>query len=214
MENPVHIKIKDVTLEGLMGIPDHAQGIVIFAHGSGSSRLSPRNQFIAEKLQLNGFATLLFDLLSKMEDYEYMNRFNIDLLSKRLEDVTLWVKEQEYCKELPVGYFGASTGAAAALNAAGGKLRNEVKAVVSRGGRPDLAEETLIERVKCPVLLVVGELDDVVLDMNEEAYQKMTSHKHLHTVPGASHLFEESGTLEQVAEVSITWFKQFLVPTK
>ena len=194
-----------------MGIPANAQGIVIFVHGSGSSRHSPRNKFVANRLQENGFATLLFDLLTPIEDLEYMNRFNTDLLSKRLEFVTRWVQRNQYTKNLSIGYFGASTGAAAALVDAAG-LKPDIKAVVSRGGRPDLTEDSTLAQVECPVLLIVGGDDDVVIDFNKKAFKKIGSaKKELSIVEGATHLFEEPGKLEEVADLAVEWFKKWLM---
>lgn len=211
MQNDVEIKINDITLKGTIGIPPNAQGIIIFVHGSGSSRLSPRNRYVAENLQKNGFATLLFDLLTNYEDLEYMNRFNIDLLSKRLEFVTKWVQENQYTKDLPIGYFGASTGAAAALVASAG-LKPAIKAVVSRGGRPDLTEDATLDCVECPVLLIVGGDDHLVIDLNKNTFEKIKGEqKEFNIVKGASHLFEEPGTLEKVAELASDWFKRFVV---
>jgi putative phosphoribosyl transferase len=209
MENAVDITINDITLKGNLSVPENAQGIVIFSHGSGSSRLSPRNRYVAEKLNVEGFATLLFDLLTADEDLEYMNRFNTDLLTKRLEVVTKWVQDNESTKRLPVGYFGASTGAASALCAAA-HLKEQIKTVVSRGGRPDLAEAALQE-VESPVLLIVGSNDHIVINLNKDAMQNIRAKKELKIVPNASHLFEEPGTLDEVANLSIEWFKTELV---
>lgn len=210
MEKEVEIVFFDRTLKGLLSVPEKAKGMVIFAHGSGSSRLSPRNRFVASKINKNGFATLLFDLLTPAEDFEYMNRFNIDLLSKRLEFVTKWVDENEDTKELPIGYFGASTGAAAALVSAAG-LKPLVKAVVSRGGRPDLTQDSTLLCVECPVLLIVGGDDRLVIDLNKSSYEKIHSKvKEFNIIKGASHLFEEEGTLEQVAMLAVDWFRRYL----
>ena len=208
MENQVDIKINNITLKGNLTIPENAQGIVIFSHGSGSSRLSPRNRYVAKKLSNNGFATLLFDLLTPEEDLDYMNRFNTDLLTQRLEIVTKWIKENEQTKMFNIGYFGASTGAASALNAAVA-LKNDIKTVVSRGGRPDLAEN-ILPLVECSVLLIVGGDDHIVINLNKSALDKIQSKKDLKIVPRASHLFEEPGTLDQVADLSIEWFKNEL----
>lgn len=208
MEKLVHIQVNNVTLDGNLGVPENAQGVIIFSHGSGSSRLSPRNNYVAEKLRLNGFATLLFDLLTPEEDLDYMNRFNTDLLAKRLESATRWVKENEYTKNLPIGFFGASTGAASALYAAA-ELKEGIKTVVSRGGRPDLAEE-ILDNVEVPVLLIVGGNDHIVINLNKKAMTKIRTKKELIIVEGASHLFEEPGTLDKVADLSIEWFKQEL----
>ncbi len=210
MQNNVEIKINELTLMGTIGIPPNARGIIIFAHGSGSGRHSPRNSLVAEKLQNEGFATLLFDLLTPYEDLEYMNRFNIDLLSKRLEFVTKWVQKNDYTKDLPIGYFGASTGAAAALVAAAG-LKPDIKAVVSRGGRPDLAEDSTLACVECPVLLLVGGDDHLVIDLNKNTFEKIKGPKEFNIVKGATHLFEEEGTLEKAAELAVEWFKRFVL---
>ncbi len=208
MEETVYIKIDNITLEGKLGVPENARGIVIFSHGSGSSKLSPRNNYVAQKLRQNGFATLLFDLLTREEDLDYMNRFNTDLLAKRLEYVTKWVQENESTKNLPIVYFGASTGAASALYAAA-ELKNGIKTVVSRGGRPDLAEEAL-GNIEVPVLLIVGGNDHIVINLNKKAMEKIKSKKELRIIPGASHLFEEPGKLDEVTELCIKWLKQEL----
>jgi len=192
----------------MLVLPEHARGVVLFAHGSGSSRLSPRNNFVAQNLQDAGFGTLLTDLLTKEEDATYENRFNMDLLTWRLERATQWVTEQPRCASLAVGYFGASTGAAAALNAAA-TLGSSIGAVVSRGGRPDLAMEAL-PSVQSPTLLIVGSLDDVVIELNRQAYAKLKIEKHLAIVKGATHLFEEPGTLQEVARLAAAWFKRHL----
>ncbi len=208
MTNNVTIKINDIALEGIMAIPSNPAGIIIFVHGSGSGRHSPRNNFVSETLQKSGFATLLFDLLTPFEKFEYMNRFNIDLLTRRIKAVTLWVKNNEKTKDLAIGYFGASTGAAAALNAAS-ELEHEVKALVSRGGRPDLAEEDLLEKLETPVLLIVGGLDHLVIELNRNCFEKINGQKEFTIVKGASHLFEEPGTLEKASELAANWFKKF-----
>jgi dienelactone hydrolase len=204
----VKIPVNGVTLEGMLVIPEHARGVVLFAHGSGSSRLSPRNNFVAQNLHDAGFGTLLTDLLTKEEDATYENRFDLDLLTWRLERATQWIMEQPHCSPLATGYFGASTGAAAALNAAA-SLGSSIAAVVSRGGRPDLAMEAL-PNVQSPTLLIVGSLDDVVLELNRQAYAKLKIEKHLAIVKGATHLFEEPGTLQEVARLAAAWFKRHL----
>jgi putative phosphoribosyl transferase len=198
----VNIGLKDVALPGILNIPAPAKGIVIFSHGSGSSRLSPRNNFVARQLQQAGLATLLFDLLTEEEDQYYENRFDIELLTQRLIDVTNWLYGQN--TNLPIGYFGASTGAASALKAAA-RQAEMVKAVVSRGGRPDLAEEELSE-VQAAVLLIVGGRDTEVIRLNESAYEKLHCKKQLEIVAGATHLFEEAGTLEEVARLATNFF--------
>ena len=204
----VRIPANGVSLEGALVIPPGAQGIVLFAHGSGSSRHSPRNNFVAEVLRKSGMATLLMDLLSREEDLVYQNRFDIDLLTWRLERATQWVNDQPECESLAVGYFGASTGAAAALQAAA-TFGPAIGAVVSRGGRPDLAMPAL-ERVQSPTLLIVGGLDDVVIGLNQKAYRRLKVEKHLAIVPGATHLFEEPGTLNEAAGLAADWFSRHL----
>ncbi|HEY7166535.1 MAG TPA: dienelactone hydrolase family protein [Candidatus Binatia bacterium] len=204
----VSIPANGVKLEGELIVPSGACGVVLFAHGSGSSRHSPRNKYVAGVLQEAGFGTLLMDLLTRQEDTVYANRFDIDILTWRLERATQWLGEQPKSKSLPVGYFGASTGAAAALNAAA-SLGSTVGAVVSRGGRPDLAGDALAQ-VKSPTLLIVGGLDDVVIDLNRQAYRQLNCEKKLEIVPGATHLFEEPGTLEQAARLATRWFEKHL----
>lgn len=203
----VDIPLKDIVLTGDLAIPDGTDSIVIFAHGSGSSRYSPRNKFIAEVLQQTGFATLLFDLLTLSEDQEYSTRFNIDLLSKRLVDVTRWLTSRPDF-DLNIGYFGASTGAAATLVAAA-QLGDLIKAVVSRGGRPDLAMKSL-PLVKAPTLLIVGSLDSQVIALNEKALARLGVDKEMVLIEGATHLFEEAGKLEEVAGYSSKWFTRYL----
>jgi dienelactone hydrolase len=208
-EKTVRIPAGNATIEGNLVMPLYAKGIVLFAHGSGSSRFSPRNQYVAKTLNKAGIATLLIDLLTKEEDEideqtgEF--RFDVGLLSQRLIVATEWLKKNSSTKNLSLGYFGASTGAAAALIAAA-KLPNDVKAVVSRGGRPDLAMED-IPNVRAPTLFLVGGKDRVVLDLNKKAMRNLLAEKELEIVPGASHLFEEPGKLEEVARLSTNWFK-------
>jgi pimeloyl-ACP methyl ester carboxylesterase len=204
----VHIPVDGVKLEGSLVIPPQACGVVLFAHGSGSSRHSPRNNFVAEVLQEAGVGTLLMDLLTKAEDSVYETRFDIDLLTTRLERATQWLMEQSQSQSLDIGYFGASTGAAAALNAAA-TFGSSIGAVVSRGGRPDLAMAAL-PRVESPTLLIVGGLDDVVIELNQRAYERLKAKKHLAVVPGATHLFEEPGTLQEVARLAARWFTEHL----
>jgi pimeloyl-ACP methyl ester carboxylesterase len=199
-----------IALEGELSIPDKPRGVVIFAHGSGSSRHSPRNQFVARALRDAGLGTLLFDLLTAKEDAVYETRFDIDLLSTRLAAATTWFSHQPSAKGLGIGYFGASTGAAAALIAAA-RMGPAVGAVVSRGGWPDLADRELA-RVTAPTLLIVGGLDDVVIDLNRQAYAQLMCEKNLVIVPGATHLFEEPGTLEEVARLAAEWFVRWLAP--
>ena len=203
-----HIPANGIELEGALVIPSEAKGIVLFAHGSGSSRHSPRNNFVAQVLQKAGIGTLLMDLLTREEDFVYENRFDIDLLTWRLERATQWVMEQQESKTLEVGYFGASTGAAAALQAAA-TFGPSIGAVVSRGGRPDLAMPAL-DRVQSPTLLIVGGLDDIVIDLNRKAYAELKAEKHLAIVPGATHLFEEPGTLQEAARLAAQWFSRYL----
>ena len=185
------IPLKEVTLKGDLHIPDPARGLVIFSHGSGSSRLSPRNRFVSQVLQGQGLATLLFDLLTQNEDLDYQKRFDIELLTSRLIEVTHWVLDNTQTRHLSLGYFGASTGAASALNASA-VLGNSISAVVSRGGRPDLALDQL-DQVKSPTLLIVGANDHQVIELNKKAYVKLSCEKEMRIVPGASHLFEEPG---------------------
>jgi len=209
LEHIVQIPIDSTHLEGSLALPrQQVQGLVVFAHGSGSSRFSPRNNFVAHILQKAGIGTLLMDLLTEEEDAVYQSRFNIDLLTERLLLATKWLQEQPRTKGLVIGYFGASTGAAAALKAAAAG-DSKIGAVVSRGGRPDLAEEALTH-VQSPTLLIVGGNDHVVIELNREAYARLKGKKKLVIVPGATHLFEEPGTLEEVARLATEWFKQHL----
>jgi pimeloyl-ACP methyl ester carboxylesterase len=208
-ERLVRIPADGVTLEGALEIPSGATGLVLFAHGSGSSRFSPRNNFVAQELRRAGLATLLIDLLTRDEDRDYQTRFDIALLTQRVVAVTQWLATQAETGTLALGLFGASTGAAAALQAAAA-LPETVKAVVSRGGRPDLAGEPALARVHTPTLLIVGGHDDVVIELNQQAHTLLTCQKELVIVPGATHLFEEPGTLEQVAKLAAGWFVRFL----
>ena len=195
-------------LRGILGLPHEPAGIVVFAHGSGSGRLSPRNTFVAQTLQAGGLATLLIDLLEEDEADDRRKVFDIDLLADRLLATAEWVRQRPATQSLAVGYFGASTGAGAALQAAG-RSPASVAAVVSRGGRPDLAEAYL-PRVQAPSLLIVGGYDTEVIQLNREAYAALTCPKRLIIVPGATHLFEEAGTLEQVAQHALEWFQRYL----
>ena len=197
-------------LAGHLSTPGGGAGMVLFAHGSGSSRRSPRNRFVADVLASAGLGTLLFDLLTAEEGQDRANVFDIGLLASRLGAVTRWVHDQPALAGARVGYFGASTGAAAALWAAAEPGR-EVGAVVSRGGRPDLAMPRLAE-VRAPTLFIVGALDDVVLGLNREAQRHLRCENHLAVVPGASHLFEEPGTLERAAGLARDWFTRYLAP--
>ena len=201
-----------LVLKGNLSIPENATGMVIFSHGSGSSRLSPRNDYVAKILNEKGLGTLLFDLLTEDEDRIYENRFNIDLITMRLIDVTQWVQDHEDSKDLVIGYFGASTGAASALRAAA-FYKNDIGAVVSRGGRPDLAMQEL-NKVIAPTLLIVGGWDHQVIQLNEKAYQELNCTRKLEIVPEASHLFEETGKLPQVAEIAAAWFNKWLQKDK
>ena len=204
------IPADDVHLEAMLELPAMAQGIVLFAHGSGSSRHSPRNNYVAHVLRDKGIGTLLLDLLTLAEDLDYQTRFDIALLTQRLLLATRWVKKHTPpTRPLPMGYFGASTGAAAALQAAAA-LGKEIHAVVSRGGRPDLAGTQALAKVKSPTLLLVGSLDEEVLELNREACARLHCTKELAIVPGAPHLFEEAGTLEQVADQAAAWFGRYL----
>jgi len=208
-EQLVHIPVDGVTLEGALAIPANATGLVLFVHGSGSSRFSPRNNFVARELRNAGLGTLLIDLLTRVEDQDYERRFDIPLLTQRVLRVTGWLQTQAQTAKLVLGYFGASTGAAAALQAAAA-LPEIVKAVVSRGGRPDLAGKNALTLVQCPTLLIVGGSDDVVIGLNQQADTLLTCRKELSIVPGATHLFEEPGTLEQVATLATNWFVRHL----
>jgi len=208
MEQPVKIKLDSVNLEGVLGLPERTKGVVIFAHGSGSSRLSPRNTYVARVFQQAGIGTLLFDLLTGEEDRIYEQRFDIDLLARRLVGATRWLAAQPGLKGVALGYFGASTGAAAALQGAA-HLGTEIRGVVSRGGRPDLAMPCL-EKVLAPTLLIVGGLDAQVLQLNRQALAQLTVEKELAVVPGATHLFEEPGALEQVANLARNWLVRYL----
>jgi putative phosphoribosyl transferase len=208
--NEITIKVGNVILMGNLNVPPGAGSLVIFSHGSGSSRFSRRNKLVAEILNKKGIATLLTDLLTQKEDEIYENRFNIDLITERLVDVTLQVTQKPVLSGLKTGYFGASTGAASALKAAA-RLSNKIEAVVSRGGRPDLAKEALVH-VKAPTLLIVGSLDYGVIELNESAYKMLQCEKKLEIVYGAAHLFEEPGKLDEVAALASGWFTKYLHP--
>jgi putative phosphoribosyl transferase len=205
----VHIPADSVTLEGELFLPSPGNGIVLFAHGSGSSRLSPRNRFVAEVLQRNGIGTLLFDLLTREEDQDYAMRFDISLLTRRLLAATHWLQKKPEVSGLPLGYFGASTGAAAALQAAA-KQGREIAAVVSRGGRPDLAGNDALHQVTASTLLIVGGADYGVIELNQQAFAVLQCTKTLTLVPGATHLFEEPGALEKAAQHAVDWFLKYL----
>ncbi|MEY3500944.1 MAG: hypothetical protein RL308_2613 [Bacteroidota bacterium] len=208
----IEIPLKEVTLKGELAIPKDADGVVIFSHGSGSSRFSPRNKFVAEMLHQQNFGTLLFDLLTEEEDAIYENTFNIDLLTSRLIDVTDWLLHDKNLKGIPIGYFGASTGAASAMGAAS-HFKNKIKAIVSRGGRPDLALNHL-PSVTAPTLFLVGELDYPVIEMNKLAISRLHCEKDMQIISGATHLFKEPGKLIEVVELSISWYKEHLTKQK
>lgn len=208
-EKLVCIATGSVDLEGMLEIPPEARGVVLFAHGSGSSRHSPRNNYVAAQLRKAGLATLLIDLLTPEEDRDHGRRFDIALLVERLHDAARWLAAEPATRGLPVGLFGASTGAAAALQLAAA-VPSKVAAVVSRGGRPDLAGAVSLARLKAPTLLVVGGDDTEVLALNEEAYAQMKCPKALFVVPGATHLFEEAGALEIAANHAAEWFTAHL----
>jgi len=206
-EGIVRIPAGGVELEGALAVPDDAPGIVLFAHGSGSSRHSPRNNYVAGVLREHGVGTLLFDLLTEAEDVDRATRFDVDLLTERLLAATAWLRGREEAADRRLGFFGSSTGAAAALRAAAESP--DVAAVVSRGGRVDMAAESLAD-VEAATLFVVGGADYQVLELNREAYDVLTCEKELHVVEGAGHLFEGSGQLEEVAEVAADWFAAHL----
>jgi len=212
METRVLVKTDRLTLEGIFGMPGDAEGTVLFAHGSGSSRFSPRNNFVAKRLCRHKLATLLIDLLTPEEDRVYENRFDIALLTQRLASVAQWINAESPARDLPLGLFGASTGAASALQLAA-LLGKRIFAVVSRGGRPDLAEDALAH-VTAPTLLIVGGEDDVVLELNRRALERLRAEKKLTIIPGATHLFEEPGALEAVADKAVEWFTRHLSPAK
>lgn len=207
-EQEVMINYKGLHLHGIISLPKGAQGVIIFAHGSGSSRWSKRNNFVARELRKVGLGTLLMDLLTPEEENDRAQVFNINLLAQRLIYAKNWIGEQATSRSMKVGYFGASTGAGAALVAAALEPQN-IFAVVSRGGRPDLADRAL-DRVQAPTLLIVGGDDDVVIDLNRQAYARLHCPKKIEIVPGATHLFEEPGTLEQVAVLASRWFSEHL----
>lgn len=207
----IHIPAGAADLEGMLNLPNGTQGVVLFAHGSGSSRLSPRNNYVAGVLRDAGLGTLMIDLLTRWEDSDYATRFDIPFLTQRLMAATRWLQSEPATESLAIGFFGASTGAAAALQAAA-EEGERIAAVVSRGGRPDLAGTDSLSRVAAPTLLIVGGADSVVIELNHAAYEHLKCEKKLVIVPGANHLFEEPGTLEQVAEHAANWFKRYLIP--
>jgi putative phosphoribosyl transferase len=196
-------------LEGMLELPPNARGVVLFAHGSGSSRVSPRNNFVAEKLRDGRVGTLLVDLLLPDEEFVYESRFDIPLLTRRLATVAAWVAESRAASDLPLGLFGASTGAAAALRVAAAE-RTHIAAVVSRGGRPDLAGATALANARAPTLLIVGSEDHGVIELNQSVYDTLRCEKRIELVPGATHLFEEPGTLARAASLARQWFERHL----
>lgn len=204
----ISIPVNDLRLKASLCVPAEAESLVIFSHGSGSSRFSPRNRYVADILNKGNIATLLTDLLTVHEDKEFENRFNIDLLSDRLVEVTAYIREIKELRDLPAGFFGASTGAASALQAAV-RFGDSIQAVVSRGGRPDLAKNA--GRVRVPVLLIAGSLDREVIALNRKALEVMTCPRELKIVDGASHLFEEAGKLDIVSQYAVGWFKKYLL---
>src|SRR5881227_837866 len=210
----IRLQAERAILSGSLTIPENAVALVLFAHGSGSSRHSPRNQFVARTLNDAALATLLFDLLTPEEEAMDLNtrehRFNIRLLAERLVHATRWAKQQEETRGLRIGYFGSSTGGAAALVAAA-QLSEGIGAIVSRGGRPDLAGDTL-SKVHAPTLLIVGSNDDIVIELNEMARDQIRCEAKLVIIPGATHLFEEPGALEQVAKLASDWFVSHIGP--
>jgi pimeloyl-ACP methyl ester carboxylesterase len=208
-QKEVSIPAGKIIMKGDLFIPAKAKGIILFSHGSGSSRFSKRNRLVAKYLNEKHFGTLLLDLLTEEEDKHYSTRFDIDLLTKRLAGATEWLEGLPAAKDCRIGYFGASTGAASALKAA--SILPEIHAVVSRGGRPDLAMDDLI-MVEAPTLLIVGSLDYDVLQLNKEAFTHLRCKKKLEVIEGASHLFEEQGTMEKVCEWAGMWFEKYLQP--
>ncbi|MGN6299124.1 MAG: dienelactone hydrolase family protein [Ginsengibacter sp.] len=206
----VSIPFQDFFLSAYLYLPENPVALILFSHGSGSSRFSPRNNYVAENLFRNNMAALLADLLTPKEDAAIQNRFNISLLTERLKHLTQWTLQQPQLKNLPIGYFGASTGAASAINAAA-FFGNRIKAVVSRGGRPDLASENALESLQCPTLFIIGSLDNEVITLNQKAFQKLKCTKQIEIVQGASHLFEETGKLHAVSQLAERWFEKYLI---
>ena len=207
IQNEVSFQVNTISLKGELALPQETNAIVVFSHGSGSSRFSKRNRMVANYLNEKKFGTLLFDLLTEEEDQDYYNRFDIELLTKRLAGAVEWLEKFPAAKECRIGFFGASTGAASALQAAAGLP--QIGAIVSRGGRPDLAKH--LAKVKAPTLLIVGSLDQDVLEMNRDAYNQLTCEKKLEVVEGATHLFEEPGKMEIVSELADKWFEKYLL---
>lgn len=208
-DTTIKLELETVTLEGLLAVPPDAPGIVLFAHGSGSSRHSPRNNFVAEEIQQQNIGTLLFDLLTEEEDRDRQRRFDIELLTERLLSATKWIRSHEETAGLSIGYFGSSTGAAAALKAAASK-ESAISAIVSRGGRVDLAAD-VINTITAPTLFIVGGADTQVLELNKEVFVELQEPKDLHVVADAGHLFDGPGELEEVAQVAASWFSDNLI---
>jgi alpha-beta hydrolase superfamily lysophospholipase len=208
----IRIPIGTTYLNGILRFKKDTKGIVLFSHGSGSSRFSSRNNYVADFLLTQGFSSLLFDLLTTEEDMIYSNRFDIDLLSERLLKATLWITNNKETKDLPVAYFGASTGAASALKAAS-FMKDTIKAIVSRGGRPDLAMDVL-DKITTPTLLIVGGKDDVVIELNKKAIRNISGICELKIIDGATHLFEEPGALDLVSKLTADWFDIYLSKKK
>ena len=205
----IQIQTQTEQVEGMLELPLNPIGIVLFAHGSGSSRLSPRNNYVARELHKARLGTLLMDLLTSNEDRDYRRRFDIPLLTQRLSAAVSWVQQYDSTVSLPIGLFGASTGAAAALQVAAMR-EDDIAAVVSRGGRPDLAGTEALVKVRVPTLLIVGGLDDEVIELNRAACGVLNCEKKMEIVPGATHLFEEQGALEMVAELAAEWLVRYL----
>ena len=209
----ISLDLAGFTITGALQVPAHPLGIVLCAHGSGSSRFSPRNNYVAAKLHQYGVATLLIDLLTEEEDQIYETRFDIDLLARRLYSVAIYLKQEVRTQYLPLGLFGASTGAAAAVKVAAqkqGDMSCYIRAIVSRGGRPDLAQKEELNNILAPTLFIVGGLDGDVLRLNQSAFDNLNCIKSLEIIPGATHLFEENGALEKAAQLATQWFLKYL----
>jgi pimeloyl-ACP methyl ester carboxylesterase len=204
----INIPIEDITLKGRLRLAENQKGLIIFSHGSGSSRMSSRNNYVADLLLNEGFSSLLFDLLTEKEDLIRENRFDVNLLAQRLAIVTQWIDKQKEAQNVPIGFFGASTGAASALIAAS-VLGDKIKAIVSRGGRPDLAEP-ILNNINIPTLLIVGGNDGIVIELNQKAYAQLQGIKKIEIIEGATHLFSEPGKLEAVAKLTSNWFTEYL----
>jgi putative phosphoribosyl transferase len=209
----IRIRADSMYVEGMLELPDDPIGIVLFAHGSGSSRFSRRNNYVARELRKVKMGTLVMDLLTPQEDQDYEMRFDISLLTQRLDTAVDWLRQHASTKSLPLGLFGASTGAAAALQVAAAR-GSDIAALVSRGGRPDMADRNALEKVRAPTLLIVGGLDEVVIELNRIAYTALRCEKRLEIVPGATHLFEEAGRLEAVAALAAEWFARYLAKSE